>query len=433
VEHAEGRAAAPSLTFQEALDYITGLGRFGIKLGLERMRAILAELGHPEMGRRGVHVAGTNGKGSTTAFLEAILRTRGLHVGMMPSPHLRSYTERVRRDGRPISEAHFAAAVTDLRPRLERVRQQLGEPTEFEILTALALDWLAPRTDRLVIEVGMGGRLDSTNALDLGVAVITNVTLDHRQHLGDTVAEIAAEKAGIIKPGSVVVTGAEGEALRVVERAAASACAAAVWRLGEEVRLEVRGMGWEGSEIDLEGPGFSYRGLRIEMLGNFQAANAALAVAAAHALGDATPQAVGRGLQAARWPGRLEQSGPGERVLLDGAHNQDGLRKLGESLRPLLGDAPLVVVFGAMADKDVGIMLSELRPMKPRTVVFTAASSAGSRAAEPAQLAAGWGAGSEVRLDAHEALGRARELAGPDGWVVVCGSIYLVGELREPS
>jgi dihydrofolate synthase/folylpolyglutamate synthase len=385
------------------------------------------------MGRRGVHVAGTNGKGSTTAFLEAIIRARGLHVGMMPSPHLRSYTERVRRDGRPISEADFAAAVTDLRPRLERVRQQLGEPTQFEILTGLALDWLAPRTDRLVIEVGMGGRLDSTNVLDLGVAVITNVTLDHRQHLGDTIAEIAAEKAGIIKPGSVVVTGAEGEALGVVERAAARACAAALWRLGREVRLEVRGSGWEGSEIDLEGPGFSYRGLRIEMLGAFQAPNAALAVAAAHALGDATPEAVGRGLEAARWPGRLELSGPGERVLLDGAHNQDGLRKLGESLRPLLGDAPLVVVFGAMADKDVGIMLSELRPMKPRAVVFTAASSAGSRAAEPAQLAAGWGAGSEVRVDAHEALERATELAGPDGWVVVCGSIYLVGELREPS
>jgi dihydrofolate synthase / folylpolyglutamate synthase len=195
----------------------------------------------------------------------------------------------------------------------------------------------------------------------------------------------------------------------------------------------VRGRGWEGSEIDLDGPGFSYRGLRIEMLGTFQAANAALAVAAAHALGDATTEAVGRGLETARWPGRLELSGPGERVLLDGAHNQDGLRKLGESLRPLLGDAPLVVVFGAMADKDVGIMLSELRRMKPRAVVFTAASSAGSRAAGPAQLAAGWGAGSEVRLDAHEALGRARELAGPDGWVLVCGSIYLVGELREPS
>jgi dihydrofolate synthase/folylpolyglutamate synthase len=432
VEHAEGRAAAPSLTFQEALDYITGLGRFGIKLGLERMRAILAQLDHPEQGKRGVHVAGTNGKGSTTAFLEAILQARGLHVGMMPSPHLRSYTERVRRDGRPISEADFAAAVTDLRPRLERVRQQLGEPTEFEILTALALDWLAPRTDRLVIEVGMGGRLDSTNVLDLGVAVITNVSFDHRQHLGSTIAEIAAEKAGIIKPGSLVITGAEGEALRVVEEAADAAGAAALWRLGREVRLESRSLGWEGSEIDVEGPGFCHRGLRIEMLGSFQAPNAALAVAAAHALGDATPAAVRWGLAAARWPGRLELAGSDGRVLLDGAHNEDGLRKLGQSVRQLVRDAPLAVVFGAMADKDVSFMLSELRGLAPRSVVFTAAASAGSRAASPPELAAGWGSGAEVRLNAREALDRARQLAGSDGWVLVCGSIYLVGELREP-
>jgi dihydrofolate synthase/folylpolyglutamate synthase len=322
--------------------------------------------------------------------------------------------------------------VTDLRPRLERVRRQLGEPTEFEILTALALDWLAPRTDRLVIEVGMGGRLDSTNVLDLGVAVITNVTFDHRQYLGGTIAEIATEKAGIIKPGSVVITGAEGEALRVVERAASRACAAALWRLGKEVRMEARSLGWEGSEIDVEGPGFSHRGLRIEMLGTFQAPNAALAVAAAHALGDATPSAVRWGLEAARWPGRLELAGPGQRVLLDSAHNEDGLRKLGESVRLLVGDAPVVVVFGAMADKDVTFMLSQLRGLTPRRVVFTAASSAGSRAAAPAQLAEGWGAGAEVRADAREALDLARQLAGQDAWVVVCGSIYLVGELRGP-
>jgi dihydrofolate synthase/folylpolyglutamate synthase len=431
VEHTESRAAAPTLTYEEALQYIGGLGRFGIKLGLERMRAILLELGRPELGKRGVHVAGTNGKGSTTAFLEAILRARGLHVGMMPSPHLSSYTERVRLDGRPISEAGFAAAVTDLRPRLERVRQQLGEPTEFEILTALALDWLAPRSDRLVIEVGMGGRLDSTNVLDLGVSVITNVTLDHRQHLGDTVAEIAREKAGIIKPGSVVLTAATGEALRVVERRAAGAGAAALWRLGRELRLETRWCGWQGLEIDLDGPGFSYRDLRIGMLGGFQSLNAALAVAAAHALGDANEDAVREGLKAARWPGRLELAG--DRLLLDGAHNQDGVRELVTSLRQLLGDSPVVVVFGAMADKDVAAMLDEVRRLQPERVIFTIASSAVLRAASPSQLAETWGAGSEVRPHAPDALMRAKQIAGSEGWVVVCGSIYLVGELREES
>jgi dihydrofolate synthase / folylpolyglutamate synthase len=427
VEHAESRATAPSLTFEEALEYITGQGRFGIKLGLERMHAIMGELGHPERGKRGVHIAGTNGKGSTSAFLEAILRARGLHVGMMPSPHLSSYRERVRLDGSSISEPDFAAAVTVLRPRLERVREQLGQPTEFEILTALALDWLAPRSDRLVIEVGMGGRLDSTNVLNLGVAVITNVTLDHQQHLGDTVGRIALEKAGIIKPGSLVVTGATGEALAVVERTAAARGAAALWRLGHEVQLQCRWLGWEGTEIDVQGPGFCHRGLRLRMLGGFQAANAALAVAAAHALGDATPEAIREGVEAARWPGRLELAG--ERLLLDGAHNEDGLRELAASLRRLLGDARVVVVFGAMADKDVDAMLGQLRRMEPESVIFTSASSAGLRAAPPDQLASRWDPGSEAIPDAFEALARAKQIAGPEGWVVACGSLYLVGEL----
>ena len=181
-----GGSAQTGLTYAEALDYVAGLGRFGMKLGLDRMSAILDELGHPEAGRRGALIAGTNGKGSTSAFLEAILRAAGLRTGMTPSPHLSSYTERVQLDGSPISEDDFAAAVAELRPRLAPVIARMGEPTEFEVLIALAIAWLAPRADRLVIEVGMGGRLDSTNVLDPGVAIVTNVTLDHRSHLGRT-------------------------------------------------------------------------------------------------------------------------------------------------------------------------------------------------------------------------------------------------------
>src|SRR5579875_2362776 len=287
-KHMPSRGSAPAgLSYEQALAYITGLGRFGVKLGLDRIRAMLAELGNPHLGHRGALVAGTNGKGSTVAFLEAILRQRGLRVGTTPSPHLRSYTERVQLGGRPISEAEFAGAVERLRPQLEPVIAKMGEPTEFELLIALAIDWLGPRADRLAIEVGMGGRLDATNVFDLGVAVITNVSLDHRRHLGDTVEEIAAEKAGIIKPKNMVITGAAGSALGVVEQFAARAGAAQLWRLGQEIQVEARHLGWQGSELDLQGPGFAYRGLRVQMLGTFQPRNAALAVAAAHALGDA--------------------------------------------------------------------------------------------------------------------------------------------------
>jgi dihydrofolate synthase/folylpolyglutamate synthase len=419
------------LTFEEALAYITGLGRFGMKLGLDRMRAILAELGHPERGSRGALIAGTNGKGSTSAVLESILQAGGLHTGMTPSPHLSSYLERVQLDGAPISEAAFAQGVSELRPRLEPVIARLGHPTEFEVLIALAISWLAPRADRLVVEVGMGGRLDSTNVLDLGVAIVTNVTFDHRKHLGSTVRRIAGEKAGIIKPGNVVVTGAKGAALDVIERAAAEAGAADVWRLGHEISVRARWQGWEGSVVDVSGPGFAHRGLRTRLVGSFQAANVALAVAAAHALGDATPEAVRRGVERARWPGRLERIG--ERLVLDGAHNQDGMRQLVRSLRRLLAGERVVVVFGTMADKDLSLVFEQLRRLEPARVVFTAARSAGPRADRPGALAAAWGEAPpvEARPDSGDALARARELAGPDGWVLVTGSLYLVGEVRE--
>lgn len=423
---AGGAGTQTRLTYGAALDYVSSLRRFGVKLGLERMHAILEQLGHPERGKRGGLIAGTNGKGSTSAFLESILRARGYHTGMTPSPHLSSYTERVQFDAEPISEDAFAAAVAELRELVAPVVGRMGESTEFEFLIALAIWWLAPRTDRLVIEIGMGGRLDSTNALDLGVAVITNVTYDHRRHLGRTVRKIAGEKAGIIKAGNVVVTAATGRALSVIEQAAVEARAADLWRLGSEIHLRARWRGWDGSELDVSGPGFSYSGLRIGLVGLFQPANAALAVAAAHALGDATPEAVQRGLASTTWRGRIERVE--ERLVLDCAHNQDGMRQLVRSLRRLLGTAPVTVVFAAMADKEVERVLAELRKLNPADVVFTLPASA-SRALAPETLAEMWGTPGRHVRPASEALEWARELAGPDGWVVVCGSLFLVGEL----
>ena len=423
---AGGAGTQTRLTYDAALDYVSSLRRFGVKLGLERMHAMLDQLGHPERGKRGALIAGTNGKGSTSAFLDSILRARGFHTGMTPSPHLSSYTERVQFDAEPISEDAFTAAVTEMRELVAPVVERMGESTEFEFLIAMAIWWLAPRTDRLVIEIGMGGRLDSTNVLDLGVAVITNVTYDHRRHLGRTVRKIAGEKAGIIKAGNVVVTAATGTALSVIEQAALEARAADLWRLGKEIHLRARWRGWDGSELDVSGPGFSYSGLRIGLVGLFQPANAALAVAAAHALGDATPEAVRQGLASTRWRGRIERVG--ERLVLDCAHNQDGMRQLVRSLRRLLGTAPVTVVFAAMADKEVDRVLAELRKLKPADVVFTLPASA-SRALAPETLAEMWGTPGRHLRPASRALAWARELAGPDGWVVVCGSLFLVGEL----
>src|SRR5438132_1145240 len=252
-----------------------------MKLGTERTRALLDRLDAPDRRLTGALIAGTNGKGSTGACLTSILRASGRSVGFMPKPHLVSYTERIELNGRPISEQDFVTTLEDLMPTLDAVASELGAATEFEMLTVMAIAYLEPRIDRLICEVGLGGRLDATNAFDLGVAVITNVDLDHQKYLGNTIGEIAREKAAIIKTGDRVVTGCQGEALEVVVSRAASV-SAPLWRLGEEIHVESTSQGWAGYVMSVAGPGFEHRDLRLPLVGDYQPANAALAVAAAH-------------------------------------------------------------------------------------------------------------------------------------------------------
>lgn len=392
------------------------------------MRALLAELGDPQAGLRGALVAGTNGKGSTCAFLESIARAAGLRTGLMPKPHLSSYTERIQVGARPIPEAEFAGALAGLRPAIAEVAKAMGPPTEFEILTALAIAHLAPRVDLLVCEVGMGGRLDATNVLDLGVAVVTNVALDHMQYLGQTVEAIAVEKAAIIKPGNVVVSGCAPPA-RAIVRERADAVGAAFMELRGEIRYQSRDAGWSGSRLDVMVGGHSYEGLQVPLLGPWQAANAALAVAAADALGVAGEPVVA-GVAATRWPGRLEVVRQSPRVLLDGGHNPAALNRVVPYLAELLRRVPVAIVFAAMADKDLPAMLERLRGLEPRLAVFTRAVSAADRAAEPTELASLWGAGAEAVEPALAGVERAAEAVGPSGAVLVCGSLYLVGEIR---
>jgi dihydrofolate synthase/folylpolyglutamate synthase len=416
------------LTYQEALDFISRQGRFAMKLGTERTRAILDELGAPDRNLPGALIAGTNGKGSTGACLTSILRAAGHHVGFMPKPHLISYTERIEVDGRPISEEDFTEALVSLRPTFDSVAATLGPPTEFEMLTVLALAYLAPRIDLLICEVGLGGRLDATNALDLGVSLITNVDLDHQKYLGNTIGEIAHEKAAIIKQDNRAVTGCEGEALAVVE-ARASAMSAQLWRLGREVHVESRSLGWDGHVLDVSGPSFEHRELRLLLVGDYQPTNAALAVAAAHLLIDVDDRAVREGLASTRWPGRLQVIAENPRVILDGGHNPAAMAKAGAALRRLIGSERLVAVFAMLSERDPVELLGVLRSLEPDAVVFTEAASARGHVISPEDLASIYGPGAEVARPARAALDRARELARPSGNVLVCGSLYLVGEV----
>jgi dihydrofolate synthase/folylpolyglutamate synthase len=416
------------LTYEEALDYISKHGRFGMKLGTERTRAILDRLGRPDRGVKGALIAGTNGKGSTGVCLEAILRAAGHRVGFMPKPHLISYTERIQVGGRPIGESDFVATLEQLIPTFDAVAEQMGSPTEFEMLTSMALAYLAPRIDSLVCEVGLGGRLDATNALDLGLAVITNVDLDHQKYLGNTIEEIAREKAAIIKPEDRVITGCEGPALEIVEERARE-CSAAVWRLGHEINVDSESLGWDGHVMNMSGPGFQHVRLRLPLVGDYQPSNAALAVAAAHLLGDIGDEEVREGLASTRWPGRLQVISSAPRVILDGGHNPAAMVKTGRALRRLIGPERLVAVFAMLSEREPVDLIAALRTLKPDAVVFTEPASAGGHAVPAGELANIYGAGAHALRPASAALARARELAGHDGNVLVCGSLYLVGEI----
>ena len=416
------------MTYQEALASMSRLGRFGMKLGTERTRAILDRLGALDRGLRGALIAGTNGKGSTGACLAAILRVAGHSVGFMPKPHLISYTERIELDGAPISESDFVRTFESIQPVLDAVAAKMGQATEFEMLTAMAIAYLAPRVDELVCEVGLGGRLDATNALDLGLAVITNVDLDHQKYLGNTIEQIANEKAAIIKPRNRVITGCEGTALAVVEEHAARA-GSELWRLGSEITLESTSEGWSGHTLSVRGPGFVHEDVHLALVGDYQPANAAIAVAAAHALAGVSDEAVRRGLSTVVWPGRLQVVSEQPRVILDGGHNPAAMTKAGRSLRALIGSERLVALFAMLSERDPLQLLAALRTLAPDAVVFTEAASAAGHAVDSGQLAAIYGPGGEAVPHVEAALAHAKQLAGSDGNVIVCGSLYLVGEV----
>jgi dihydrofolate synthase/folylpolyglutamate synthase len=433
------------MDYAEAVAALQARGRFGISLGLTRINRLLELLDHPERTLRGALVGGTNGKGSVVAMARSVLNAGGLRVGTMPKPHLVSYAERIAIDGRPVTRDAFADAIAAIIPALDRVGETLGPPTEFEALTAAAVSALAGSgVDLALIEVGMGGRLDATNALDLGVAAITTVQHDHERHLGPTLAAIGHEKAAIIKRGDLAVTGASGRGLRPIEERCAQV-AAPLRRAGrgQPYRAELLHAGWDGIVVRAHTPRGMLDDLRIGLLGGHQAGNAATALALLDALGEDAARRGARwavseanlraGLAAVRWPGRLElveAEPPLGRVLLDGAHNPAGARTLAAALGEL-GLDRMPLVFGAMRGKRVSAMLRALLPLHPRPV-FAAVED--RHAHVPADLLRAWqrvgGEGGRVAGDARAALEAATGLRRGDEPVVVAGSLYLVGAIR---
>jgi dihydrofolate synthase/folylpolyglutamate synthase len=423
--------------YHDALDALAERGRFGVRLGLGRTRALLRELGDPQLSIRGALVAGTNGKGSVLALAGAALRAAGFRAGETPKPHLVSYRERLQIAGRPVDAATFARLVQDAIAAADRIPRRLGDPTEFELLTAIVFRWFAEeQVDLALVEVGLGGRLDATHAWDGGVAAITNVDLDHTDRLGPTIAHIAREKAAIVERGDVAVTGAIGEALAIVARRAR--------RLGVPLTIAapaaVLSVDRDGLEVDLARLGRTRVGLR----GRHQAANVAVADALLDALAAAGVATVPddarrQGYASARWPGRLELLEIGGRdVLLDGAHNPAGAAALAaalDELRPFLADGRLTLITASMADKDVaGVVRALAAATSLRNARIVATQVDLRRALPAADLARAWRANGDgdriVVVEPDPATALEAALGGPPGPIVVAGSLYLVGAVR---
>jgi dihydrofolate synthase/folylpolyglutamate synthase len=375
-------------------------------------------------------VAGTNGKGSVCALVESMARAAGLRTVLLTKPHLTSWCERIAVDGRPVAEQRFADLIAGVLDAAATIGGELGSPTVFEVVTAAGI--VAARDaepDLLVCEVGLGGRLDSTNVLDLGVAVVTGIALDHREQLGDDLAGIAAEKAAIIKPGNDVVTAALGVALDVIRAAADRAGARSFTALGGAAPWRGQDRGREGVTIELDHPPLR---LATPLIGAFQERNLAVAAQVARALTRrAIPvpdDAIARGAAAVRWPGRMQWIEGSPAWLVDACHNTEAVMAMVAAARPLCAGRRTVVVFGAMADKDLDAMVGALHPLSGE-VIFTAPRTA--RAAPPEDLARRWGSSARTAPDVVAALALASQAAGRDGVVVACGSLYVAGEALE--
>ena len=443
------------MDYPSSVRYLYSLGNEvkSIRLGLERMQALLAGLGHPERACQFVHVAGTNGKGSTCAMIEAALRQAGVRTGLYTSPHLVDPTERICIDGQPVTAAEFSRTFDHLHATAEAMlaRDKLDmHPTYFESLTAIAfLLFQEKRVDTVVLETGLGGRLDATNVVTPKLCVITPIDIDHEQWLGDTIDKIAFEKAGIIKPGVPVVSARQHpEAERPIAGAAAANGAALIraadwpiaqlelhaygnrYRLVRAVGSGVASAGQTSATIHAADDASNQSQSEIEidcpLAGPHQLENSRTAAVALATLGLA-PADITAGIGQTRWPGRLERAGAAPEILLDGAHNVAGAQALALHLRRFYEGRRIWMVFGVMRDKQVEKIGEILFPLADE-LILTAPDQA--RALPPHEIAALPSAGrARIAASIPAALAMARQ-AAPEDLVLITGSLYLIGAVR---
>jgi len=412
------------ISYEDAVAYLFGLQKYGIKFGLSKTSNLLEAFGNPHLRQKYIHIAGTNGKGSVAAMIEAILMNSGLKVALYSSPHLVRFTERFRIDGKEIHPGQVADLVRDLK----RVVDPTQPPTFFEVTTAMALIYFArEKPDISIMEVGMGGRLDATNVIRPVASAITNISLEHQSFLGPSLTDIAGEKAGIIKPGIDLVTAATQSQVIKVFSETCKRRKAPFWRIGREIRYRRN-----GAKLNYYGLGRIERDLELGLVGKHQVRNAALALAVVELLEKrgftVSSGHIREGLKETRWPGRMQVVSQKPLIILDGAHNPDAMRILVNSMRDAFQWKRLILVLGVMGDKDIPKIINRIVPIADY-IIYTRPEY--YRAAEPQVLmneAGPFGKKGEVIPTIPEALNKAKDRSGPGDVILVTGSLFTVGE-----
>ncbi len=421
------------MNYAEALKYIEQIEYFGSKPGLERISALMDKLGDPQDSLKVIHVAGTNGKGSTTAMLTYILKENGYKVGTYTSPHLESYNERFMINGKNIKDEKLAEYVTLIKDVCEQLEDK---PTVFEVLTAVAFKYFYDeKVDYVVLEVGLGGRFDATNLINKPVlSVITSISFDHVEFLGDTLEKIAFEKAGIIKEGCPCVLYRQSEEVKTVIEAVCKEKSSILYYADEE-EISVLKQDITGTVFSVKNKYVDFENVSIKLIGDYQIKNACLVLTASEALRsngvELKDELVLSGIEKARWHGRMEIVGKDPTVLLDGAHNLDGITMLSGSLKKYFADKKITLLVGILGDKEYGKMVETIAPLASN-IVFTEPRSERRWHLESLEEFKNIG---EVKVfkegDIKKALGLAFSITEKEDVICCAGSFYLIGEIYK--
>jgi len=420
------------MNYSETLEWLFSLEHMGVKLGLDNVKELLHRLGNPQDEFRSVHVAGTNGKGSVSAMLASILREQGYRTGLYTSPHMVDFRERILCGRELISEAELAKLAMEVRGQWEEMERTTGQiPTFFEVTTAMAFLHFADRgVEEAVIEVGMGGRLDATNVINPDCSIITTISMEHTQYLGNTLGAIAAEKAGIIKPGVPVVTAADHPEVLDVIKHVALARGAPVRVVGKDVDYRLISATLEGTLVELGGLSVP---VKLPLLGGYQAVNAAMAYAAALELDrnniDVQEKAIIAGLENVRWPGRLELLQGRPTIVLDATHTPDGARKVALEFNRLFGRS-MTLVIGVLNDKDLAGVAGPFAGIAKKAIATAPATERAYPAAMVAQVLDRELKSVEIEPNIPRAIQRAIEISEANEVILITGSIYTVGEAK---